>query len=195
MAKQLSEITPVLRAFIERQQIFFVGTAAPDGRVNVSPKGLDSLRVLGPNRVAWLNVTGSGNETAAHLLQLPRMTLMFCAFGGAPLILRLYGQARMVQPGDAEWPAASARFPALLGARQVFELDVDLVQTSCGMAVPHLDFVEERGDLNAWAAAKSEGTIYAYRREKNSLSIDGDPTGLPEAQTTSLSDVDTRPPS
>ena len=198
MAKQLSEISPALRAFIERQHVFFVGTAAQSGRVNVSPKGMDSLRVRGPNKVAWFNVTGSGNESAAHVLQLPRMTLMFCAFEGAPLILRLYGQARMVQPGDARWPAASAPFPVLPGARQVFELDVDLVQTSCGMAVPYLDFVEERGDLNAWAAAQPGGAMHAYRLEKNSRSLDGDPTGLPGARERGaavLSDVDTQPSS
>ncbi|WP_353886152.1 pyridoxamine 5'-phosphate oxidase family protein [uncultured Deinococcus sp.] len=118
--------------------MYFVGMAAADGRVNLSPKGLDSLRVLGPGRVAWLNVTGSGNETAAHILQPPRMTLMFCAFEGPPLILRLYGQARMVQP-DAPYRAQRADlFPALPGARQVFVLDLDFVQTSCGMAMPRL---------------------------------------------------------
>lgn len=187
MAKRLERISPALQAFIERQHIFFVGTAAPSGRVNISPKGMDSLRVLGPNRVAWLSVTGSGNETAAHLLQSPRMTLMFCAFDGAPMILRLYGRARMVQPNDDEWTDACALFPTLPGARQVFFLDVDLVQTSCGMAVPYFDFQGERDDLNAWAEAKTDEQLAAYRREKNTRSLDGDPTGLPEA------DVDTRP--
>ncbi|GAA4004584.1 pyridoxamine 5'-phosphate oxidase family protein [Deinococcus rubellus] len=180
MAKRLSAISPQLQAFIEQQLVFFVGTAAPDGRVNISPKGLDSLRVLGPNEVAWLSVTGSGNETAAHLHQSPRMTLMFCAFTGAPLILRLYGQARMVQPGDAGWAHAAALFPALPGARQVYLLDIDLVQTSCGMAVPLMDFQAERSELNTWTAAKSPDALHAYQLEKNALSIDGFPTGLPE---------------
>lgn len=180
MAKRLSAISPQLQAFIEQQPIFFVGTAAPDGRVNISPKGMDSLRVLGPTEVAWLNVTGSGNETAAHLRQSPRMTLMFCAFAGAPLILRLYGQAQMVQPDDSGWAQAAALFQRLPGARQVFFLNVDLVQTSCGMAVPLMDFQAQRGELNAWAAAKSPDALRAYQQKKNSLSIDGFITGLPQ---------------
>lgn len=179
MAKQLAAISPVLQAFIETQPMFFVATAAPEGRVNVSPKGLDSLRVLSPNQVAWLNVTGSGNETAAHLLLSPRMTLMFCAFQGPPLILRLYGTARMVQPGDTDWDELSGLFPALPGARQVYVLDIDLVQTSCGMAVPLLDAVAQRGDLNAWAEAKTPEALNEYRATKNTLSIDGYSTGLP----------------
>ncbi len=159
--------------------MFFVGTAAPTGRVNISPKGMDSLRVLGPRRVAWLNVMGSGNETAAHLLQLPRMTLMFCAFEGAPLILRLYGSARMVQPDDAKWAEAAALFPVLPGSRQVYFLEIDLVQTSCGMAVPLMDFQAQRPDLNNHNAKKSPDEIAAYQRLKNSQSLDGFPTGLP----------------
>ncbi len=159
--------------------MFFVATAAPGGHVNVSPKGLDSLRVLGPNEVAWLNVTGSGNETAAHLLLSPRMTLMFCAFQGPPLILRLYGTARMVQPGDPDWEARSALFPPLPGARQVYLLDIELVQTSCGMAVPLMDTVAQRNDLNAWAAAHSPEDLRDYQALKNTRSLDGYPTGLP----------------
>ncbi|MFD1732581.1 pyridoxamine 5'-phosphate oxidase family protein [Deinococcus malanensis] len=111
MAKQLPALSDHLRKFIEQQHIFFVGTAAPEGRVNVSPKGMDSLRVLTPNQLAWLNVTGSGNETAAHLLRSSRMTLMFCSFDGPPLILRLYGRARMVEPGSEAWPALVFLFP------------------------------------------------------------------------------------
>ncbi|MXV21844.1 pyridoxamine 5'-phosphate oxidase family protein [Deinococcus xianganensis] len=179
MAKQLPGISDHLRAFIEAQHLFFVGTAAPDGRVNVSPKGMDSLRVLGPNRVAWLNVTGSGNETAAHLLRSARMTLMFCTLQGPPLILRLYGQARAVHAGDPEWARWEALFPPLPGARQVFVLDVDLVQTSCGMAVPLMDFVADRGDLNRWAEAQGPGGLREYRERKNLRSIDGFPTDLP----------------
>lgn len=179
MAKQLPAISDHLRAFIEAQHLYFVGTAAPDGRVNVSPKGMDSLRVLGPDRVAWLNVTGSGNETAAHLLRLPRMTIMFCALQGPPLILRLYGTARAVQPDDAGWPDLAALFPPLPGARQVFVLDVDLVQTSCGMAVPLMDYREDREDLNDWATRQTPEELEAYRQRKNARSIDGLPTGLP----------------
>ncbi|ULH16747.1 pyridoxamine 5'-phosphate oxidase family protein [Deinococcus sp. KNUC1210] len=188
MAKRLTQLSPHLTDFIGRQPLFFVGSAAPDGYVNLSPKGMDSLRVLGPQRVAWLNVTGSGNETAAHLLRLPRMTLMFCAFEGAPLILRLYGSARMVQPADTEWAAAAALFPALPGARQIFFLDIELVQTSCGMAVPLMDFRAERHDLNDWAAARAGPALDAYRQEKNTVSLDGWPTGLPTADAAAPAD-------
>ncbi|MFC3831882.1 MULTISPECIES: pyridoxamine 5'-phosphate oxidase family protein [Deinococcus] len=184
MAKQLPAISDHLKAFIEAQHVYFVGTAAPDGHVNVSPKGMDSLRVLGPNRVAWLNVTGSGNETAAHLRQLPRMTVMFCALEGPPLILRLYGTARTVQPGDREWNDLAALFPPLPGARQVFVLDVDLVQTSCGMAVPLMDFRGDRDDLNVWAAQQTPEQLDDYRQRKNTRSIDGFATGLPDTHAT-----------
>ncbi|MBZ9712657.1 pyridoxamine 5'-phosphate oxidase family protein [Deinococcus multiflagellatus] len=180
LGQQLPGTTAHLRAFIEAQPLFFVGTAAPDGRVNVSPKGLDSLRVLGPNRVVWLSVTGSGNETAAHLLQHPRMTLMFCAFEGPPLILRLYGRATMRQPGDEGWAGHLALFPALPGTRQLFVLDVDLVQTSCGMAVPLMTFEAPREDLNRWAERQGDEELHAYRARKNRLSLDGYPTGLPQ---------------
>ena len=193
MAKRLSEISPQLQAFIERQPVYFVGTAAPEGRVNVSPKGMDSLRVLGPNRVAWLNVTGSGNETAAHLLLSPRMTLMFCAFTGAPLILRLYGQARTVQPNDADWPHLLSLFAALPGARQIYMLDIDLVQTSCGMAVPRMELQSERQDLNDWAASKSQDALSEYQQTKNRQSIDGFPTGLPAAPLESEASESARP--
>jgi hypothetical protein len=163
------------RTFIETQPMFFVATAAPDGRVNLSPKGLDSLRVLGPNQVVWLNVTGSGNETAAHLLESSRMTVMFCSFVREPMILRLYGTARAVQPGDAEWDGLVGLFPPRVGSRQVFVMDVDLVQKSCGYAVPLMDFVAERTVLDSWASKKGEEELVAYRREKNSVSLDGRP--------------------
>ncbi|WP_407570028.1 pyridoxamine 5'-phosphate oxidase family protein [Deinococcus altitudinis] len=179
MAKQFEALSPHLQAFIEAQPMFFVATAAPEGRVNVSPKGLDSLRVLGPTSVAWLNVTGSGNETAAHLLQSPRMTLMFCAFQGPPMILRLYGTARMVQPGDAGWAEAAGLFPPLPGARQVYVLEIGLVQTSCGMAVPLMDVQAERTALNEHNSRKTPAELAAYQQLKNAQSLDGFPTGLP----------------
>lgn len=179
VAKQFSEITDRLRRFIEAQQMFFVATAARDGRVNVSPKGLDSLRVLGPNRVVWLNGTGSGNETAAHLLDVPRMTIMFCSFVREPLILRLYGTARAVHPPDAEWPELAGLFPPMRGARNIFVVDVDLVQTSCGYGVPLYDFVDQRELMANWATKKGPDGLQAYQQQHNLLSIDGLPTGLP----------------
>ena len=120
MGKQLESISKNLQDFIEKQQMFFVATAATDGRVNVSPKGLDSLRILNPNLVIWLNSTGSGNESAAHILENPRMTIMFCAFDGAPLILRLFGKARAVHPRDAQWSELYTKFKPITGARQIF---------------------------------------------------------------------------
>lgn len=148
MGKQYTDIPQALKLFIEQQRIFFVGTAAADGRVNVSPKGMDSLRVLDKNRVIWLNVTGSGNETAAHTRENPRMTLMFAAFEGKPMILRLYGQATALHPDDPQWAELYAHFKPLPGARQIFDVSVDLVQTSCGMAVPNFEYAGDRQQLN-----------------------------------------------
>ncbi|CAN5767449.1 pyridoxamine 5'-phosphate oxidase family protein [soil metagenome] len=179
MAKQYARISDPLARFIDAQKMFFVATAAPTGRVNLSPKGMDTLRVLDPNRVAWLSVTGSGNETAAHLLQNSRMTIMFCAFEGHPNILRLYGDAVTHHRGDADYDALAPLFPQLPGARNIFVLDVDLVQTSCGMAVPCFDYSGDRDDLNEWALRKGADGLEDYWADKNMASLDGDPTGLP----------------
>jgi hypothetical protein len=173
MAQRFTEIKDSFRQFIEAQKIFFVATAAADGRVNVSPKGMDTLRVLDRNRVLWLNATGSGNETAAHLQELPRMTLMFCAFEGNALILRLYGTARVILPDSPAWPALYALFPPNPGARQLVQMQVDLVQTSCGQAVPFFDYSGQREELNAWATKKGDEGLRTYRKEKNSVSLDG----------------------
>ncbi|HBY24676.1 MAG TPA: pyridoxamine 5'-phosphate oxidase, partial [Propionibacteriaceae bacterium] len=144
MGKLYDSVTPELVEFIARQHMFFVATADASGRVNVSPKGLDSFRVLGPNRVAWLNGTGSGNETAAHLAMVNRMTIMMCAFEGKPWILRLYGTARTIQPGDPDWEELLDLFVPFPGARQVFDMTVDSAQTSCGFGVPFYDYVGQR---------------------------------------------------
>lgn len=178
MADFFESITDRLREFIEQQHIFFVGTAASDGRVNVSPKGMDTLRVLEPNRLVWLNLTGSGNETAAHLLDRNRMTLMFCSFERKPLILRLYGTATEVQPDQPEWAELGAHFPDLPGARQIFDVAIESVQTSCGYAVPRMTFDEERELLSTWASKKGPDGVAAYHQEKNVVSIDGFPTGM-----------------
>ena len=183
MGQQYSEISDKLKQFIEEQKIFFVATATADSRVNVSPKGMDSLRVLDKNRVVWLNVTGSGNETAAHVQENPRMTIMFAAFEGKPMILRLYGEARAIHKNDTKWHELFSLFDLKPGARQIFDLTVDLVQTSCGMAVPFFDYREEREQLHDWAVKKGEDGIKDYWLEKNQLSLDGKPTHIKDKNT------------
>lgn len=178
MAKQFTELSEKHREFIQEQKVFFVGTATEDSRVNISPKGMDAFRVLGPNRVAWLNVTGSGNETAAHVQVSPRITIMFTAFEGNPFILRLYGTAKAVHPRDAQWEELAALFPSLPGARQIFDCQIDLVQNSCGMAVPFYDFAGPREQLNDWANKQGEQGIAKYWDKKNQISIDGIDTGI-----------------
>lgn len=178
MGKQYDAIPQNLIDFIKKQKMFFVATAGSEGRVNLSPKGMDSLRVMDKNTVHWLNVTGSGNETAAHVLENQRMTIMFCAFEDTPMILRLYGKASMLQPKDAEWSQQIKNFPTLPGSRQIFTLNIDLVQSSCGMSVPFFDYKEERDQLNHWAKVKGEQGVEQYWAEKNALSLDGKPTGI-----------------
>lgn len=172
------EIDEKLQTFIGEQQMFFVATAAPDGRVSLSPKGRDSLRVLDPKRIVWLNLTGSENETAAHLLESPRISLMWCSFTERPLILRVYGKAHAVHPRDAAWDALSALFPPTPGARQIFEVDVELVMTSCGFAVPRFDYIGQRDTLLEWAEARGEEGVRKYWVKRNQTSIDGRPTGI-----------------
>jgi hypothetical protein len=175
MAKLYAEITPELQRFLEQQTLFFVATAplAGAGHVNLSPKGLECFRVFGPQSVGYLDLTGSGNETAAHLAENGRITFMFCAFQGAPRILRLYGTGRVVLPTSDAWAAVRARFPDLPGARQIILADIERVQTSCGMGVPLLDYVGQRENLTVWAEAKGEDGLTAYREQKNRRSIDG----------------------
>ncbi len=178
MAKIYTEISEELTAFISRQQVFFVGTAATEGRVNISPKGMDTLRVLEPNKVVWLNLTGSGNETAAHVLKNNRMTIMFCAFEGKPMILRLYGQANIFHERDKAYHKYISLFPEIAGSRQIFEMQVDTVQTSCGYAVPFMEFKEERRVLQSWAEKQGQERLKEYHKERNSLSIDNFKTGI-----------------
>lgn len=166
--------------FIEAQQVFFVATADREGRVNLSPKGMDTLRVEGVDRLVWLNLTGSGNETAAHVAATGRMTLMFCAFEGDALILRVYGRARVVHPRDHAWTELAGRFQDMAGARQVFDLSVDLVQTSCGTGVPLMAYQGQRGpdELLPFYAEMGDAGVREYWRRKNIQTIDGRPTGI-----------------
>ena len=173
MANFFKEISSKLTTFIEKQNIYFVGTAVEEGRVNISPKGMDSFRVIGPNKVMWLNLTGSGNETAIHLDLNGRMTIMFCSFNKNPLILRLYGQAKSYHRGEAYFEENISEFKDIDGARQIIEMVVDLVQTSCGYAVPKMDFVTERDTLRLSLEKKEKAGMDKYWNEKNALSIDG----------------------
>lgn len=178
MGKKLDNISPELKKFIGNQKIFFVGTAAAEGRINVSPKGTDSFRVIDENKIVWVNLTGSGNETAAHLLKNNRMTIMFCAFEGKPLILRLYGTAKIYHPRDTQYHQYISLFEENIGARQIIEMDIDLVQTSCGMAVPLMDFKADRTLLKDWAIHKGKEGVEAYWKERNTESIDGFETNI-----------------
>lgn len=181
MARQFTEIDEAHRTFIERQHIFFVASPAAGGRVNVSPRGTGGLRVLGPLAVAYLDRTGSGNETAAHVRAGGRMTIMFCAVEGAPSILRLYGRGIVHDRRGAAFRRLLGEHfggSAPLGTRQIVELAIDLVRTSCGFGVPLFDYRGERDAMDRWAERKGEVGIGSYWLENNQTSIDGLPTGL-----------------
>jgi hypothetical protein len=166
-----------MRDFIEEQKLFFVATAPRDGRVNLSPKGLDTLRVLDDRTVVYLDLTGSGNETAAHVSENGRMTMMFCAFSGTAMTLRLYGQAELIRPDHPEWTLLRGLFEEFPGTRQIFRLKVDSVATSCGWSVPVYKSPRERDELIEWSRKQSEDELEAYRLANNVVSIDGLPTG------------------
>lgn len=179
MAKFFDAINEDHAAFIRAQPMFFVATAPEEGRINLSPKGLDGcFAVLDANRVAFLNITGSGNETAAHLLQNGRITVMFCAFAGAPRILRLYGSGRAVHPRDPEWAEMIGHFAPQASARQVVVVTVDSVNVSCGFGVPLMEYQGQRSLLPDWAQRKGPEGMEEYRRSHNAVSFDGLPTGL-----------------
>ncbi len=178
MAKFYNELTTELKEFILKQKLFFVGTAAQNGTINVSPKGLDSLHILNSNKLIWLNLTGSGNETAAHLRLLNRMTIMFCAFEGKPLILRLYGTSRAYHPRDEEFKNYEGYLSKSLGSRQIIEMTIERVQTSCGFGVPIMEYKEDRDLLAKWTLNKGKEKIQEYWKEKNQFSIDGFDSGI-----------------
>ena len=178
MGKVYEAIGTEHQAFIERQHVFFVSSAplSAGGHVNVSPKGLDGLRVIDPVTVMYLDLTGSGNETAAHVTENGRLTIMFCAFDGNPKILRLYCRGEIVTRGTPGWDEALARFPTLPGIRQIVIGRVDSVQTSCGFGVPLLSFTEQRDQLPRWAENRGDAAMVEYRRTRNAVSLDGLPT-------------------
>ena len=166
--------------FIKNQKVFFVATAVEEGTINLSPKGLDSLRVVDNNRILWMNLTGSGNETAAHVQENPRMTIMMNAFEGKPLILRIYGQARVIHHLDEEWKEFVDLFPYSEGSRQIFDLSIELVQTSCGWAVPEYEFKKERDILDKSNKVAGEKGIRKYWKSSNTKSLDGLKTNIIE---------------
>ncbi|MFY0672821.1 MAG: pyridoxamine 5'-phosphate oxidase family protein [Bacteroidia bacterium] len=179
MGKLLKELTKTQIEFIENQNIFFVATAAKDGFVNVSPKGLDTLKVVSKNSLLWLNMTGSGNETAAHLLDTNRITIMFCSFDSKPLIIRIYGRANAFHPRDECWDSMLSQFPNNPSARQIFEVQIETTQSSCGYGVPLFDFKANRQDFDGWVEKKGgKDGLKKYWNEKNSMSINGKPTDI-----------------
>jgi Pyridoxamine 5'-phosphate oxidase len=179
MSKFYPELTDELISFIDRQQIFFTATAPADGRINLSPKGMDTFRCISRHHVAYLDLTGSGNETAAHLRASSRMTIMMCSFTDEPLILRLYGQGEVVDPRHSLWAELNAEFPPIPGQRQIIMMAIDSLQTSCGYAVPTGDLIE-RTKLAKWAATKGPEGLEKYWHQKNRRSIDGLDTGMTE---------------
>jgi hypothetical protein len=180
MAKFYSDLNPSLQNFIKEQKVFFTATAPQKGRINLSPKGIDTFRCIDNKTVAYLDLTGSGNETSAHLQENTRMTIMFCSFSENPLILRLYGQGKVIRPREKEWQKFYALFNSLPGKRQIIVLEVESAQTSCGFGVPIYEFKEERPTLIEWANKKGEQGISEYWQAKNLKSIDGLPTNLLE---------------
>jgi predicted pyridoxine 5'-phosphate oxidase superfamily flavin-nucleotide-binding protein len=178
MSKWYEAITPEIEKFISAQMMFFVATAPNSGRINLSPKGMDTFRVLDEKRVIYLDITGSGNETAAHLFENGRITIMFCAFDRTARIVRLYGRGRTIHPRDESWGEYLAMFPDTPGVRQVMEIDIDSAMTSCGYAVPRLDHLTERDTLRKYWEKRSDADLAKYHRNKNTRSIDGLPTAI-----------------
>ena len=180
MARFFDSMQTQHKEFIQKQKIFFVASApmSAEGHVNLSPKGLDSFRILPDGRVAYMDIVGSGNETSAHLLENERITFMFCAFEGPPNILRLYGKGYTVLPKDEEWKQLASYFELRLSTRQIIVAQVHKVQTSCGFSVPLYDYTGERDHADKWALNKGVEGLEAYKMEKNRISQDGLPTAL-----------------
>jgi hypothetical protein len=183
MGKTYEEITPELSEWISEQKLFFVATAplAQSGLVNCSPKGMDTFRLIGPREVAYLDFTGSGIETIAHLRENGRIVVMLCALAGPPKIVRLYGIGRAVVPETPEWDELRPQFPAdAPGARAIVQISLTRISDSCGFAVPRFDYVEERDVLTRWAQSKTDAELADYRAQKNTESLDGLPGLTPK---------------
>lgn len=179
MANLTNQLSQEDITFIQKQKIFFVSTAPKIGKINISPKGLDdTFKIIDTNKVLWLNYFGSGNETAAHLLEDERMTIMFCSFEGEANILRLYCKAKAIQEKDENWKDYIKYFSVKRAARQVFELNIEFVNNSCGMGVPLYDFVSQREELVNYYDNTSKEEHIAYMKKKNQISFDGKATKL-----------------
>jgi hypothetical protein len=180
MGKFFDQIDANHQSFIEKQKLFFVGSAplTADGHVNISPKGMDSFKILSHTRVAYMDIVGSGNETSAHILENGRITFMFCAFDGPPNILRLYGSGYTVLPGQEQWETLASNFDILMLTRQIIVADIHKVQTSCGFSVPYYQYEGERDQAYKWGAKKGIDGLEVYKQEKNSISMDGLPTAI-----------------
>jgi hypothetical protein len=178
MAKFFEQLNNTHIEFIQQQKLFFTATAPKSGRINLSPKGMDTFRIINSGTVAYLDLTGSGNETAAHIADSGRMTIMFCSFADNPLILRLYGKGEVITPNHPQWQTQLQEFQSMPGMRQIIVLHIDSVQTSCGYAVPLFSYEGERKTLARWAEKKGEDGIRQYWEERNQTSIDGLPTHL-----------------
>jgi len=178
MSKWYDVITPEIKEFIAAQMMFFVATAPNAGRINLSPKGMDTFRVLSDKRAIYLDLTGSGNETAAHLFENGRITIMFCSFDKNARIARLYGRGRTIHPRDDKWNEYLGMFPPAPGVRQVMEIDVDSAMTSCGYAVPRYENLTERDTLRKYWEKRNDVDVAKYHHDKNERSIDGLPNAM-----------------
>jgi hypothetical protein len=177
MGKLYDATTPELAGWLSQQRVFFVATAplAADGLINCSPKGTDSFRVLGPREVAYLDLTGSGIETVAHLRENQRIVFMFCAFAGPPKIVRLHGTGEVITTASPDYPKLRAIFPDCPGGRAIIRVRLMRISDSCGYAVPRYDYAGERDTLVRWAESKGTDGLRQYRDEKNAHSLDGLP--------------------
>jgi len=180
MATQYPSLNENIEKFIQQQKIFFIATATEDSFINLSPKGMDSLKIMDKNRVIWLNSTGSTNESAAHIQRDSRMTMMFCSFEKDPLIVKLIGNAEVIHKKDARWEELSKELPDIPGARQIFDLKIEIVLTVCGMAVPYFEYQGEREDLNDYWKKQGDEGLEAYWKKKNQTSLNSYDTGIVE---------------
>jgi hypothetical protein len=180
MAAKFDSINSALKKFIEKQKMFFTGSAGAEGTVNVSPKGMDTLKIVDENTIVWLNHTGSGNETSAHVQENGRMTLMFNSFDKKPLILKVFGTATVIHEKDERYEEMVAHFEEMVGVRQFFELKVELAITSCGYGVPLYEYKGERDLMQKWAEKKGRDGIKEYWAQNNAITIDGVKTNILE---------------